>query len=130
GVSSLAIDPQRPETVYVAGGIFGALYKTTDGGASWKEANTGANNDLRTSRLFGLKVDPQDSRTIYALAGNIRSPIFKSTDGGTNFSPANSGLPANAIAEYLVTDPQNPGTLYVWEQEFAGIGPVYETRGA
>jgi hypothetical protein len=93
----IAINPKNPRIVYVSlyDTLAGGVYKTTDGGASWQDAN----GDL-----------PHINRGIYRIALNPRNPdeillgastptfdrnpfIFRSTDGGMHWSPFSAGLP-------------------------------------
>jgi len=113
-VSSLAIDPQAPNTVYAACLGFGSgapLYKTTDGGASWRAAGPAL---PPFSDIMVLAIDP-DSSNLYAGTGGtfINFGIWKSADGGSSWEPANSGLPARFTRTLgLATDPRQPGTVY------------------
>ena len=104
-VSSLAIDPQNPLTLY-AGTTFG-LSKSTNGGASWANANTGIN--------FGnpgaITIDPETPTTLYTVAGG--GGVFKSTNGAANWSPVNNGLPSTPTSIALAIDPTATSTLYV-----------------
>src|SRR5262249_38074784 len=69
-VSSLAIDPADPETVYAGSGpVFGvsfgtgnAVFRTTDGGATWTSFNLG----LTSAIILGLAIDPLVPTRIYA----------------------------------------------------------------
>ena len=84
-ITSLAIDPQNTYTVYAAAGYSTAgVFKTTDGGASWRQVSS-APQGFR----FGdpiLLVDPQNSSTLYA--GPAAPGILKSTDAGASWAPA------------------------------------------
>src|ERR1700682_1946038 len=57
----IAVDPNDPNTVYLAS-YGGGVAKTTDGGASWSEANSGITN----RSIWAVAIDPADSNTVYA----------------------------------------------------------------
>jgi photosystem II stability/assembly factor-like uncharacterized protein len=113
-VSSLAIDPQAPNTVYAACLVFGSgapLYKTTDGGASWRAASPTL---PQFNDIMVLAIDPNNSN-LYAGTGGTYTNfgIWKSIDGGSSWAAANSGLPAGFTRTLgLAVDPEQPGTLY------------------
>jgi photosystem II stability/assembly factor-like uncharacterized protein len=66
-VSTLAIDPQNPSTIYAGTGASG-VFQTTDGGANWYAVNSG----LTTLSVSTLAIDPQNTNTVYAgTAGGI-----------------------------------------------------------
>jgi photosystem II stability/assembly factor-like uncharacterized protein len=97
------------------------VFKTTDGGTSWKQASAG----LPGPFVVTLVIDPQNTSTLYAWIAFYGVSVFKSTDGGTSWSPAGSGLPPFGVdlleAPGLVIDPQHSETLY------ATAGKVYKT---
>jgi photosystem II stability/assembly factor-like uncharacterized protein len=107
----LAVDPQRPATLYASFCCPGdELLKSTDGGVSWNPANSGLPG------IQALAINPQHTDILYA--GN-RGQTFKSTDGGTSWNPANSGLPPPLApsAGYsdvlsVTVNPQNPAVVY------------------
>jgi photosystem II stability/assembly factor-like uncharacterized protein len=72
-ISTLAIDPKMPQTVYA--GTDGGVYKSTDGGNHW---NRIAN--LANSNICALAIDPTTPQTVYA--GTDVGGVIKSTDGG------------------------------------------------
>jgi photosystem II stability/assembly factor-like uncharacterized protein/tetratricopeptide (TPR) repeat protein len=86
-IASLAIDPRDPDIIYAGTGFRSNLdghgvYKSTDGGRSWKSINNGLPVD--TTWLGGyyvqsIAIDPNDSQTIYAAGFG---GLYKSTDGG------------------------------------------------
>src|SRR6266567_89637 len=80
GVSDIAMDPESPDTLYAAayerrrtpygfngGGPDAAIYKTTDGGATWKKLTKGLpyENGGDTGRI-GLDIYRKDSNIVYA----------------------------------------------------------------
>src|SRR5580765_6895033 len=87
---AIAIDPQDPDTVFA--GTTGGIFKTTNGGTSWKLANSG----LPAGYIArSLAIDPQRSNIVYAAGacGTYGScGIFKSLDGGAGWKAINSGL--------------------------------------
>jgi photosystem II stability/assembly factor-like uncharacterized protein len=104
GITTLAIDPQTPTTVYA--GTWGAgVFKSTNGGANWSPANTG----LPSPAISALAVDPLTPATLYG--GTSDAGVFKSTDGGGSWSPINTGL-TNLRILALAIDPHSPTTLY------------------
>jgi photosystem II stability/assembly factor-like uncharacterized protein len=118
-VNTLAVDPLIPGTIYAGTGAQGLMargngvFKTTNGGASWKSAGLGGG----FSRVDILAIDPQHTSTVYARAvtwppdpNGCCGWLFKTTNGGASWTAANSGLPNYVTA--LAIDPENPGTLY------------------
>jgi hypothetical protein len=75
-ILSMAIDPTRPDTLYV--GTWSGVFKSTDGGRTWKSVNTG----LSATEVYALTVDPFTPTTLYA--GTRGNGVFRSTDGGEN----------------------------------------------
>ncbi|HEX5624851.1 MAG TPA: glycosyl hydrolase, partial [Saprospiraceae bacterium] len=84
-IGRIAIDPQHPETVYVAaygpvwssGGERG-IYKTTDGGLTWKRV-------LQVSEHTGFNevmVDPRYPNIVYAAAHQRQRKVFTYIGGG------------------------------------------------
>jgi uncharacterized repeat protein (TIGR01451 family) len=126
----MAIDPKVPNTLFVSlqdGGV----WKTTDGGTTWVESDTGLNATVGDVNILG--VDPVTDSTVYAAGGGkinsiifarpfisindlkscgLAQGMFKSTDGGANWSAANSGLTNKAVST-LAIDPKTPSILYV-----------------
>jgi len=104
-VGVLAVDPQRPDTLY-AGGSVGVL-KSTDGGTSWNAANSGLPPLPDAYGVRSLVIDPQNSTTLYAaMAGKA----FRSTDGAATWSEVTSGLTTLSVTA-LAIDPSN-STVY------------------
>src|SRR5215471_15934552 len=108
-VGPLAIDRANPSTVYQ--GTVGAIFKSTDGGASWNGFN--ADNGLPATFVNAVAIDPVNSDTIYAGTGDYCSGdatgIFESTDGGATW---NGVGPANTIVDALALDRTQPNAIY------------------
>lgn len=114
-VSSLAIDPENPSTVYAGtiGGTFAGdtrgILKSEDGGTTWGETNLG----LLSKEIIDLQVDPLDPQILYA---STFDRLHRSEDGGASWYVYDTGLPTGAVVSNIAIDPQNPSTLYVATQ--------------
>lgn len=73
-ITALAVHPVDPRTMF-AGLAGNGLYKSTDGGTSWKLMNTGVPTNASVSEILISRVAPG---TMYVLTGKI----YKTTDGG------------------------------------------------
>ena len=120
-VGSIDAADSDPNTIYVGMGeetIRGnvssgdGVYKTVDGGKTWK--NIGLNDTQQISRV---RVNPKNPDVVYVAAighlwgNNEQRGIFRSKDGGKTWEKI---LYRNAEtgANDLVMDPANPNTLY------------------
>jgi len=142
-IGKIAIDPRNSNVVFVAaeGSVWGpggerGLYKTTDGGKTWKcvlqiSENTGVNNVL---------MDPRDPDLMYAsseqrrrhiftkIGGGPETAIYKSTDGGENWRKLTSGLPGSDMGGVgLDISPVNPDILYAIIEAALGEGGFYRS---
>ncbi|MDX8552244.1 glycosyl hydrolase [Tenacibaculum sp. 1B UA] len=90
--------------------VIGAeVFKTTDGGKTWKKTHEGHLDDLYYSYgyYFGeIRVDPQDENGIYVLG----VPILKSKDGGKTFTSI-SKENVHADHQALWVNPKKQGHL-------------------
>ena len=127
-IGRIAIDPKDSNIVYVAaqGPLWGpggdrGLYKTTDGGKTWKQI-------LKISENTGVTevvIDPQNPETIYAASyqrrrhmftlidGGPESAIYKSTDAGATWNRLRAGLPAGDMGRIgLAISPVDSNVIY------------------
>lgn len=91
----IAIHPVDPDIVYVAttGPYYsdaeGAVYKTTDGGTTWRKTNQGGNLDYRVE---DLAISPNSPDTLWAVTnsnghnGAYTGSVYRSQNGGEAFS--------------------------------------------
>jgi hypothetical protein len=115
-VTSVAIDPKTPGTVYAGAGFEGVL-QSTDGGASWRPTNAGLPFPGEADFVLALAIDPQSPLTLYAGTGTATmgtftppaGQVFKSTNGGQSWGES---LATSAAVKALAVDPANPTTLY------------------
>jgi Fibronectin type III domain/Repeat of unknown function (DUF346) len=89
-VTSLAVDPTLPTTVY-AGTAGGGVWKTTDSGANWAPTTDGQ----VSGGIGAIAIDPTNHLIVYAATGednaciDICSPsrgVLKTSDGGASWS--------------------------------------------
>lgn len=94
GVSSIAIDPLHPDTIYIASGDGDAgdtyslgVMKSTDGGDTW--TSTGLDWSNYTSRRISkILINPNNTNIILAATSD---GIYKSVNGGDDWTKAQSG---------------------------------------
>jgi photosystem II stability/assembly factor-like uncharacterized protein len=118
-VNVLAIDPLAPGTLYAGTGFCRdsgcpgrGVFKSTDGGGSWRAANGGL---LDGAGVLALAIDPNTPSTLYASTSRAGHSINKSTDSGETWKAADIGLSGTDVYA-LAIDPTTPSTLY------AGVG--------
>ena len=126
-ISRVVTHPTDANTVYVAalGHLWGysgerGLFKTTDGGTTWRKLAGGLPNDGKAGAI-DLLIDPSDANVIYvAFYDRLRRPwtftsggpnggIYKSTDAGTTWTKLTTGLPPGPTGRIgLAISRQNP----------------------
>lgn len=112
--STLLIDPIRPETMYF--GTFPAgVYKTTDGGAHWRESNVEWTND----GVFCLVFHPDDTNVVYAGTYN---GVNRSLDGGEHWEMRDEGWPPEQWVFHIAFDPSDPSVLYACSKNGENMG--------
>lgn len=95
GVSSIAIDPHNPDTMYIATGDRDAadtysigVMKSVDGGQTWQ--TTGLSYGVsQARRIGGLYINPKNTQVI--VAATRPGGIMRSTDGGATWSSVQGG---------------------------------------
>ncbi len=157
-IARIAVHPKDPDTAYVAamgdlwsfGGERG-LYKTTDGGRTWKAVLSAPSPDADKVGCGDVAIDPQNPETVYAaLYARRRTPwsfaagpdasggkdaggIFRSTDGGATWKKLTNGLPGGTGRIGLSVFAKAPKIVYaVVQSDEAGtsnIDDVTSKRG-
>ncbi len=109
-VTAVIADPFDPNLRY-AGTAGNGVYRTTNGGASWSQFNTG----ITTSRLFvnSLVTDSDGVLYVGLATTGTNEPLFYVLSGGTWVNPGNNGLPVGKgiYGNSLVADFRN-GRIY------------------
>ena len=91
----IATDPKNSNIVYVTFGGYtsGNIWKSTNGGNSWKDISSG----LPQAPIRSVVVSPTNSSFVYL---GTEVGVFASENGGTTWSPTNEG-PANCSVDEL-----------------------------
>jgi photosystem II stability/assembly factor-like uncharacterized protein len=148
-IGKIVIDPRNTDVVYVAaqGPLWGpggdrGLYKTTDGGKTWKDILTISEN----TGVSDIAMDPRNPDLLYASAyqrrrhvwtlidGGPESAIYKSTDAGATWNKVRTGLPNNVDLGRigLAVSPANPDVVYATVEAAERRGGIFRSldRGA
>ena len=128
GAIDLIIDPANANVLYASiwevnrkpwvfesGGADSGLYKSTDGGDTWKEItrNTGMPKGL-IGRI-GIAVSPVNSDRIWAMLEAEEGGLYRSDNGGTSWTRINEQRSLRQRAWYyshIYADPQKLDTVY------------------
>lgn len=82
GVTSILVDPFRPQNLFVW--TSAGEFRSADGGGSWTHTRLGLG-----SMVITFASDPSRPQTIYA---GTQDGVFKSTDVGTTWTQTNAGI--------------------------------------
>ena len=127
GISDMAMDPRNPNIVYAAtyrfrrepwhysaGGPEDAIYKSIDGGASWKRLSGHGLPSGAVGRI-GLALAPSAPNVVYAVIGSHQGVLWRSQDSGANWTLVSKDQSVDARPFYfshIAVDPKNPNHLF------------------
>jgi len=98
-----------------SGGPGSGIYKSTDGGLTWKQV-TGHGLPTGVMGRIGVAVSRAESHRIYAAVEAERGGVYRSDDGGDNWRMMNDSHDLTQRAWYymhIFADPNNVDTVYV-----------------
>ena len=128
GAGELAIDPTNPRILYAAmwqhgrkpwyiksGGTDGGIFKSTDGGDTWKKLEGGL---PKTVGKIGVDVVASQPSRVYAIveAHEGEGGLYRSDDFGATWKLLNQSRLVQTRAWYynrVTADPSDPETVYV-----------------
>jgi photosystem II stability/assembly factor-like uncharacterized protein len=129
GAVDLSMDPNNPRILYASmwkirrtpyslesGGEGSAIYKSTDGGDSWK--NISANEGLPKG-IWGIScvtVSPVNSNRVYAMIENDNGGVYRSDDAGLTWKKMNEDRSLRQRAWYytkIYADTKDEDMVYV-----------------
>ena len=105
-VTTVAIDPQLPATVY-AGTMGDAVYKSPDGGQHWLPHNVGLKEHVSFVNQFVFH--PALSEKIYAAT---TVGAFYTKDAGREWEERMNGMKEVHIVTAIAINPKDPAVLY------------------
>lgn len=148
GAVDIKMDPRKPDVLYAAmyhrhrtawsfdsGGPQGGIYKTEDGGRSWRKLEKGL--PKQTGRI-GLDVSASAPNVVMAVVESDegggrnlddnrsrRGGVFRSEDGGENWTRVNAQSPRSFYFSKIRIDPNEPKRVYllgyeIWRSEDGG----------
>ncbi|HUH11541.1 MAG TPA: hypothetical protein VMK65_00470, partial [Longimicrobiales bacterium] len=142
-VGRIVVHPTNPDVAWVAalGRIWGpnperGLYKTTDGGASWRLVK----HISERAGFVDVALHPRDPNTLFAASWErVRGPYFlksggpgsalwKSTDGGESWTEVTGGgFPGTEKGRIgLAIAPSDPDVMYAMVEAVRGEDPEAE----
>ncbi|MBI2682153.1 MAG: glycoside hydrolase [Acidobacteriales bacterium] len=132
GVSDIAFEPGNPQVIYamlwagrrppwsVGSGFNGpgsGLFKTSDGGATWKQLSKGLPTWDDGLGRIGIAIAPTDPKRIYALVdAGKKTGLYRSDDAGESWTLMNSEERiAGRGSDFAVlrVHPQNKDIFYI-----------------
>ncbi|MGE5347524.1 MAG: WD40/YVTN/BNR-like repeat-containing protein [Acidithiobacillales bacterium] len=127
GASSLSMDPTNPRILYAgfwqvvrkpwtleSGGPGSGLWKSTDGGDTWKKLAGGLPEGIVGK--IGVAVSPARPDRVWAMVEAEMGGLFRSDDGGGKWTRVNEDNRLRQRAWYythVTADPKNPDTVWV-----------------
>ena len=144
-ISDVVIHPTNPNIIYVTaqGAQYApskerGIYKTTDGGKTWKNILS-VNN---TTGASSLSMDMTNPRILYASmwqhqrypwvmeSGGENSGLFKSIDAGTTWTKMKLGLPKDFGKSGISVSRANPDRVFAVIEAAGKKGGIYRSDNA
>jgi photosystem II stability/assembly factor-like uncharacterized protein len=148
GATDLEFDPENPEVIYaatfqrrrhvwgyLAGGPGSGIYKSTDGGESWRKVTAGLpGGDVGK---IGLAVTPAAPELVFATieAGEGKQGFYRSTDKGERWERRNEYISGGTGPHYyqeIEASPTDPDLVYqmdVFVQVTRDGGATFDNLG-
>lgn len=133
GAEDIAIDPHDPKVIFAtiwdvyrtpwslsSGGPASKLYKSVDGGDTWKDITRNPGLPTGIDGKIGVTVAADSSR-IYAMVENEDGGLFRSDDRGATWKKVNDDRNVRQRAFYytrIFADPKDKDTIYVLNVRF------------
>ena len=149
GGGDLVMDPNNPRILYAAtwqmkrngyrmdsGGPGSKMFKSTDGGDSWKNISKLPGLPEGPWGIVGITVSPVDSNRVWALIEAEAGGLYRSDDAGKTWEKINENRALRQRAWYytrIYADTQNVDKIYVMNVSY-GVstdgGKTFELKNA
>jgi photosystem II stability/assembly factor-like uncharacterized protein len=133
GISDLAMDPNNPRILYagawqvhrkpwelVSGGTESGLYRSIDGGDTWKKLSEGLPDGV--VGIVGVAISPARPDRVWAIIeSREKGGVYRSDDGGQMWARVNTENRLRQRAWYysrIYADPKNADSVYVLNTGF------------
>jgi photosystem II stability/assembly factor-like uncharacterized protein len=130
GVVEMVMDPSDPSTLYAAtyqrlrrawgfngGGPGSSIYKTSDGGATWRELTNGL--PAGDKGRIGLAIAKTNGLVLNATVEHAtESGVYRTEDGGETWERVNNLNPRPSYYSHIYIDPTNANRVYVLAVSF------------
>ncbi len=142
-IGEILIDPRNSDVVFVAaeGSVWGpneerGVFKTTDGGKTWKKVlyvseNTGVANlcfEPGNPDVIYAGAEQRRRRQFSKIGGGPESAFYKSKDGGETWEKLENGIPkVDKGGMEIVVAPSNPNVVYVMFEASDNKGGVFRS---
>jgi photosystem II stability/assembly factor-like uncharacterized protein len=134
GAIDLILDPANPRVIYAStwrvrrtpyslesGGHGSALWKSTDGGDTWRNISAAKGLPKGPLGIIGVTVSPSNPQNVYAIVEAAEGGVFRSRDGGDTWEKVNESRDLRQRAWYytrIYADPKDEDTVYVLNVRF------------
>ncbi len=134
GAVDLTFDPSNPRILYAStwrfrrtaysfesGGEGSALWKSTDGGDTWKELSRNKGMPKGTLGIIGVSASPSNPQNVYAIVEANDGGVFRSRDGGETWTKTSESRDLRQRAWYytrIYADPKDEDSVYVVNVRF------------
>src|SRR5688500_18530559 len=141
GFVDIAIDPRNPNVLFAAsyervrgphflksGGPGSALWRTADGGTTWREVKGGGFPETTKGRI-SIVIAASNPNIIYTMVEadsvrgeqpqRLRSGVYRSSDGGNTWRWMNVTNNRPFYFSQIRVDPKNPNRVYRMAVDFA-----------
>ncbi len=135
GAADLVMEPGNPQTLYAStwtalrtgysfesGGPGSALWKSTDGGETWKKLNSQKGfPGKQTVGIIGIAIASSNPERVYAIVENEKGGLLSSDDAAESFSLVSSDNNIRQRAWYyskIFVDPKNQDIVYALNVNF------------
>jgi photosystem II stability/assembly factor-like uncharacterized protein len=129
GAVDLCMDPNNARILYASmwrirrtpysmesGGEGSAIYKSTDGGETWKNISANEGMPKGIWGISGVSVSPVNSNRVYALIENENGGVYRSDDAGLTWKKMNEDRSLRQRAWYytkIYADTKDEDMVYV-----------------